>query len=238
MKRFRGKLWWIALAGVLLVEAFVFAWTRPDTKRWTGVPLLALDLGPAEGGGHRLVEQPERVAAVESQLSFAAGRCGVFLPLAEGETGRGLDFYYFEYEAGNPRFIYDVFGHAPEVCMRAIGASLHANHGQREVVVGGQPIAVRVLEFRSPVSAGPLWVMQMQWLPPEAPFQAGGSASSMRREKILSGLFGNPNPPARVLLAGASGYPTLEEAWADYERLLVSRLRVEAPGERDEERGG
>jgi hypothetical protein len=44
----------------------------------------------------------------------------------------------------------------------------------------------------------------------------------MREEKVKTGLFGNPKPPARVLLAGAMGYESLDAAWSAYEnRLLV-----------------
>jgi len=237
MKRFQGKLWWIALAGVLAVETFVFAWTRPDTKRWASVPLLALELEPAlfageatggngiAGQGYRYLDQPERLGGAVEQLSFARGVCGVFHPLEENSR-RALDFFYFEYEAGNPRFIHDVFGHAPEVCMRAIGATLQRQHPSRSIEADGSAAIVRVLEFRSPVAAGPLWVFHLTWLPEDAPFQASESASDLRREKLLSGLFGNPNPPARILLAGAVGYESLEEAWASFETQLVSRLRV------------
>jgi len=232
--------WRLAAVAVLAAEGFVLVWTQPDRKRWAEVAVLDLRLengtenpvGSAqpEGGGYRFVDQPERLDSVVEQLSYSEGRCGAFFGLDEAaKTNRALDFFYFEYEPGNPRFIHDVFGHAPEVCMRAIGATLQRQHGDRSVRVDGESIPVRILEFHSPVTSGPLWVMQMIWLPKEAPFQPDDKASTLRREKILSGLFGNPNPPARVLLAGARGYASLDEAWSSYERLLVSRLKIVAP---------
>lgn len=229
--RLKGRVWWIAALVVIFAELFVRFWMLPDTKRWAEVPLLTLVLAPEEertpDGRYRHVDQPERLGGAVEQLSFSRGQCGAFYPLVE-EIGsaKALDFFYFEYEPGNPRFIHDVFGHAPEVCMRAIGAVLQREHETREIVVSGKPVPVRVLEFASPVASGPLWVFQMIWLPPEAPFQPDDKASTLRREKLLSGLLGNPNPPARVLLAGSRGFESLDSAWEEYERLLVSRLVV------------
>ncbi len=230
-KKSRRWLWWTAAATLLLLEGFVYLRTIPERRRWANEPVLSLDLSAdiAEGN-HRYLDQPERLEGVNSQLSFTFGKCGVFLPRETSSDGRGtLDFFYLEYEPGNPRFIHDVFGHAPEVCLRATGATLKQEHPSRTIEVAGRSLKVLVLEFNSPVLSTPLWVFRLTWLPEGTPYDPYKAAYTLRREKLLSGIFGTPKPPARVLLAGASGYQSLEDAWREYEALLVSRLELRAP---------
>jgi hypothetical protein len=223
--------WWWAAAAVILAEGFVFLRTLPEKKRWAAEPVLALDLNEgAEAGDYRFHEQPERLEGAVEQLSFASGRCGVFSPkLKTGESMRSLDFFYFEYDPGNSRFIHDVFGHAPEVCLRATGAVLRQEHPSRHIEIAGRSLKVLILEFISPVSSGPMWVFRFTWLPEDVPYDPYEPAYTMRGEKFLSGILGSPKPPARVLLAGAMGYENLDAAWESYGRLLVDRLRVVAP---------
>lgn len=223
--------WWAAAAAVLLAEGFVFLRTLPEKKRWSTEPVLTLDLAEGtETGGYRFHEQPERLGGAVEQLSFASGRCGVFSPVVTaGQTLRSLDFFYFEYDSGNSRFIHDVFGHAPEVCLRATGATLRKEHPSRTIEIEGRSLKVLVLEFVSPVSSGPLWVFRFTWLPEGSPYDPYEPAYTMREEKFLIGILGRPKPPARVLLAGAMGYENLDKAWESYERLLVARLEIVAP---------
>ncbi len=228
----KTRFWWIAAAVILVAEMFVFLRSLPEKKRWAAEPVLTLDLDEAnrESGGYRFVDQPDRLGGAVEQLTFSKGQCGVFLPA--GQTGGGgpsLDFFYFEYEPGNSRFLHDVFGHAPEVCMRSTGAALKEEHPEREIVVEGRTMPVKVLEFVSPVSTSPLWFFRFTWLPESAPFKPYESTYTMREEKVKTGLFGNPKPPARVLLAGAMGYGSLDEAWSAYEKLLVSHLKITPP---------
>ncbi|MEM7601849.1 MAG: hypothetical protein AAF357_10595 [Verrucomicrobiota bacterium] len=230
------KTRWIymAIAALLIGEAFVFLYLRPEKSRWESSELLALNASedstlPAVG--YRLVEQADRLEAVESQLSYSDGFCGVFVPEAGvGGAARSLDFFYFEYEPGNPRFIHDVFGHAPEVCMKATGATLVGTHPSREIEVDGDSFVVRVLEFKSPVADQTLWIFKLTWLPEAAPYKATDELTTRRREKVLAALFGDPRPPARVLLAGARNYENLDAAWASFEKLLVTRLSIVQPG--------
>ena len=230
-KKSRRWFWWAAAAALLLLEGFVFLRTIPEKRRWAKEPVLNLDLSAvAEGGSHSFLEQPERLEGVNSQLSFTSGKCGVFMPREKSVDGSGsIDFFYLEYEPGNPRFIHDVFGHAPEVCLRATGATLKQEHPSRTITVGGRALKVLVLEFTSPILSTPLWVFRLTWLPEGTPYDPYKAAYTMRKEKLLSGIFGTPKPPARVLLAGASGYESLEDAWREYEALLVSRLAIIAP---------
>lgn len=231
-QKIKSRWWWWAAAGaVILAEGFVFLRTLPEKKRWAAEPVLALELTEgAEAGGYRFQDQPERLDGAVEQLSFATGRCGVFSPtLKAGEAMRSLDFFYFEYDPGNSRFIHDVFGHAPEVCMRATGAVLRQAHPSRHIEIAGRSLEVLVLEFISPVSSGPLWVFRFTWLPEDVPYDPYEPAYTMRGEKFLIGILGSPKPPARVLLAGAMGYENLDAAWESYERLLVDRLKIVAP---------
>ncbi|HQW28158.1 MAG: hypothetical protein KA152_08130 [Verrucomicrobiales bacterium] len=236
-KTSRNWFWWAAAGALLLSEGFVFLRSLPEKSRWAETPVLTLDLpydaarsdatGGQVSGNFHYLDQPERLQGAVEQLSFSSGRCGVFRPDETGDhSQRSLDFFFLEYAPGNPRFIHDVFGHAPEVCMRATGATLKKEHPSRHIEVAGRSLKVLVLEFVSPVSSSPLWVFRLTWLPEEAPFDPYDSANVLRERKLLSGIFGSPKPPARVLLAGAMGYENLEAAWESYGRLLVSRLKL------------
>lgn len=230
--RLKSRWWWWGAAGaVLLAEGFVFLRTLPEKKRWAAEPVLTLNLPEGtEAAGYRFHEQPERLDGAVEQLSFKTGRCGAFSPIASnGQDPRSLDFFYFEYEPGNSRFIHDVFGHAPEVCLRATGATLKAEHPSRPIEIAGRSLKVLVLEFISPVSSGPLWVFRFTWLPEDAPYDPYETAYLLREEKFRFGILGRPKPPARVLLAGAMGYKNLDDAWDSYQRLLVSRLDLQNP---------
>jgi hypothetical protein len=226
------RFWWLAAGLIVVAELFVFLRTIPERLHWAGEPVLKLELPEPQNGDdpYAFVEQSERLAGVEGQLSFAEGRCGVFVPKAHGENPkRALDFFYFEYDPGNSRFIHDVFGHAPEICMKATGAVLKQEHPPRYITIGGRSMKVLVLEFISPVSTLPMWVFRFTWLPEGLSYDPYNPVYLQRREKFFIGVLGDPKPPARVLLAGGIGYETLDEAWASYERLLVSRLKLVAP---------
>lgn len=230
------RFWWIAAGLIVAAELFVFLRTIPEKLHWAQEPVLKLELPEPENGNdpYALVEQPERLEGVTAQLSFAVGRCGVFVPKAHGNAPkRAMDFFYFEYEPGNSRFIHDVFGHAPEACMKATGAVLKQEHPSRFITIGGRSMKVLVLEFISPVSVEPMWVFRFTWLPDGVDYEPYDPVYVQRREKFLIGVLGDPKPPARILLAGGIGYKTLDEAWASYERLLVSRLKLVTPGTPD-----
>jgi hypothetical protein len=226
------RFWWAAAISLVVVELLVYARTIPETLRWTKEPVLSLDLPETlrdPQSGYEFLDQPERLKGVVEQLAFAKGRCGVFLPLVREGKRRTMEFFYFEYAPGNPRFIHDVFGHLPEVCMSATGAVLKQEHPSRSITVGGRSHKVLVLEFVSPLSTQPMWIFRMTWLPEGVPYDPYEMSYLLRSEKFLIGLTARPKPPARILLAGATGYETLDEAWASYERLLVSRLKIVAP---------
>lgn len=230
------RFWWIAAGLIVAAELFVFLRTIPEKLHWAQEPVLKLELPEPENGNdpYALVEQPERLGGAVQQLSYAEGRCGVFVPKADGKNPkRVMDFFYFEYEPGNPRFIHDVFGHVPEACMSASGAVLKQEHPSRFITIGGRSMKVLVLEFVSPLSPQPMWVFRFTWLPEGTPYDPYQIGYLMRQEKFLIGVLGQPKPPARVLLAGGIGYQTLDEAWASYERLLVSRLKLVTPGTPD-----
>ncbi len=219
---------------ILAAEGFVFLRSLPDKKRWASEPVLTLDLSETSGTGtYQFLNQPERLQGAVDQLSFSEGTCGVFHTRDSVTVGqRSLDFFYLEYDPGNPRFIHDIFGHAPEVCMRSTGATFKSEHPSRAITINGRSIKVLVLEFVSPVSSGPFWIFRMTWLPEGVPYEPYESAAQLRREqKLISGILGSPKPPARVLLAGALGYDSLDAAWSSYEQLLVSRLRMREPGD-------
>ena len=113
--------------------------------------------------------------------------------------------------------------------MRSTGAALKQEHPERTIVVEGRSMPVKVLEFVSPVSTSPLWFFRFSWLPENAPFKPYDTSYMMREAKVKTGLFGNPKPPARVLLAGAMGYESLDAAWSAYNRLLVDHLKITPP---------
>jgi hypothetical protein len=241
-------IWLIAAGGLILGELFVMSWRHLGTALWADTSVLTLAPpreGIGEGTGGSLSDspaapapvqyqsQPERLQGAIEQLSFSAGICGVFIPPDDpSNRSKSLDFFFLEYEAGNPRIVTDVFTHAPEVCMQASGALLKEEHPRRKIVVSGEEIPVRVLEFESPGTRLPLWVFRLTWLPQNSPYRQFESSSSLRREKFLSGLRLDSQPPARVLLAGARNYEKLEEAWLAFENLLVTRLSLEVPADR------
>ncbi len=246
------RYWWLAAAAILLIEGGVHLWLKPEQSQWDSVAVLELNIPdlaiisesgsvnlPDGGGSSHGVEtqfrfhnQPERLESANQQLSFAGGTCGVFLPNDNPTLSTpALELFYFEYDAGNPRFIHDVFGHAPEVCMKAIGAELRANHPSRIISVGDSSIPVRVIEFETPSLPSPLWVFKLTWVPEEAPYQPDDSASSLRREKILAGVLGNPRPPARVILVGARNFDSVDAAWRAYQAIVVDHLSLKQQNE-------
>lgn len=226
--------WWIAAAAILVAETFVYLRTIPEKRRWASAPVLALELPPdaptPTPGQDGFVAQPEKLGGSVQQLAYADARCGTFFPArAPGETSARLEFFYFEYDAGNPRFVHDVFGHLPEVCMNASGAVLKATHPSRQIEIDGRSHEVLVLEFVSPLSSQPMWVFRFTWLPEGVPYDPYDISYLKRDAKFLIGILGKPKPPARVLLAGAIGYDSIDEAWGEYERMLVSRLSLVSP---------
>lgn len=235
-------VWLIAAGALILGELFVMSWRHLGTAMWADTAVLTLD-PPPDGVGEtslpgspapvilsQFQSQPERLEGAIEQLSFSEGICGVFTPPGDlSNRSKSLDFFFLEYDAGNPRIVTDVFTHAPEVCMQATGAVLKQEHPRRQIVVSGEEIAVRVLEFEAPGTSLPLWVFRLTWLPHNSPYRQFESSSSLRREKILSGLRLDSQPPARVLLAGARNYEELEGAWTAFEELLVKRLSLMAP---------
>ncbi|MDF1824398.1 MAG: hypothetical protein P1U68_07135 [Verrucomicrobiales bacterium] len=224
---------------LLFAELAVFAFRAPEKQRWASTPVLKLDV-PAEmieestsdaglkAEGYRYASQPERLEGAVEQLSFSEGACGVFI--GADRAGKSMDFFYLEYEAGNPSYIDDIFGHAPEVCMSATGAKLRQKHPSRTIQVGDFSNKVDVLEFESPLNASTLWVFKLTWLPEDAPLKPSSGGGVTRRDKIRAGFSLKPRPPARILLAGARNYEGLDSAWAGFEELLVSRLRIVDPG--------
>lgn len=240
-------LGWLLVAAILFSELFAQWWFSPEQQSWAHTPRLTLHLpdpasnsdpavgksnsdSPAPSETFSFHPQPERLSGAVTQLSYSDAACGIFFePETLASTSPALDLFYFEYETGNSRFIHDVFGHAPEVCMSSTGAKLRKTHPTRDIEVDGQSIPVRVLEFESPLLPQPLWVFRITWLPEDAPFQAADSASSLRREKVLAAFYRNPRPPARVVLAGALNFDGLDSAWSAFESLVVSRLAITKP---------
>lgn len=229
------KLWWLGLGVLVLVELGVHYWLQPDDSRWDSSALLQLDLPDAtetpelRSIPYRFLDQSERLTPLSGQLSFSGGKCGLFVPEGPVHPGSAtVELFFFEYDAGNPLFIEDVLGHAPEVCMKASGASLIRTHPDRTVPVGNRALAVRILEFATPTSGNPLWIFRLTWLPEDTPYREIQNAAMMRRERILGGLSGNPRPPARVLLAGARNFASEEEAWTAFATLIGDRLHERA----------
>ncbi len=245
MPRIPRVVWLIAAGALILGELFVMSWRHFGTALWADTSVLTLDPppdgvgettlagSPAPVGLSQFQSQPERLEGAIEMLSFSEGICGVFTPPGDlSNRSKSLDFFFLEYEAGNPRIVTDVFTHAPEVCMRATGAVLQQEHPRRQIVVSGEEIAVRVLEFEAPGTSLPLWVFRLTWLPQNSPYRLFETSATLRREKILSGLRLDSQPPARVLLAGARNYEELEEAWTAFEELLVKRLSLTVPANR------
>ncbi|MAS96528.1 MAG: hypothetical protein CMO55_25345 [Verrucomicrobiales bacterium] len=233
------QIWWIGVVAIVATELFVIWWFSLEKTHWSETPRLAIrltEVAPSHATHRKensspelfsFVPQPDRLTGSIEQLSYSKAVCGMFL---KSETltaaSPAIDLFYFEYETGNPRFIHDVFGHAPEVCMRSSGAQLRQTHPPRNITVSGQSIPVRVLEFESPLLSDSLWVFRITWLPPDAPYQSTDSASSLRREKLLAAFYRNPRPPARVVLSGAMNFESLESAWSTFESVIGSRLEI------------
>ncbi len=235
---------WIGCGVLLMLELSVWILRSSEPARWKSTPTLQLTIpeipasvvtshastNPVEVV-YRFHEQPDRLTgAVEDQLAFSHGLCGAFLPQGNLTSKTPiLELFYLEYAAGNPRFIHDVYGHAPEVCMRATGAILQGSHPDRGIEVDGVSLPVRVIEFKTPQAFEPLWMFKLTWVPEEAPYQPDGIESSLRREKIQAGLSSSPRPPARVILVGARNFPDVDSAWKAYHRLVVESLSMEVP---------
>ncbi|MEM9016643.1 MAG: hypothetical protein AAGC68_06490 [Verrucomicrobiota bacterium] len=165
---------------------------------------------------------------MSGQLSFSTGLCGLFAPRSAplSSTTPTIEFFCFEYEAGNPHFIDDVLGHAPEVCMSASGATLENIHPNRVFQIGEQTTSIRVLEFTPALSEQPIWVFRLTWLPADSPYQPSSDGAALRKERILGALLGNPRPPATVVLAGARNFPDEASAWEAFRSLVLSRLEL------------
>jgi len=228
--------WLIAGALLCTIECVVAFWLKPDYSGWEETPLLQLQL-PDDGGevavlGHsfHFRDLPERLTELESQLSFTSGEAGFF---SRKDLARvhapAVEFFFFEFEPGSPNFINDVLGHAPEVCMEAGGAVLVATHPTREVVIAGQPLTIRQLEFERPSSSGRFHVFRTTWLPEGSFYETYADGKEQRLQRIRGALKGNPRPPARTLLAGMRNFASREEASRVFDELLVRRLALKAP---------
>jgi len=221
---------------LLIAELAVFAFRAPEKPRWASTPVMKLAV-PSNGdkensggslrksGKYQYTSQPERLKGAVEQLSFSDGTCGIFD--SGGRSGRSIDFFYLEYEAGNPSYIDDIFGHAPEVCMSAAGAKLRQKHPERTIQVGDYPSQVDVLEFEVPITGATLWIFKLTWVPDDAPLKPGSGV--LRKDKILAGFLLKARPPARLLLAGARNYEDLDAAWEAFEVLIGDRLYFEEP---------
>ena len=236
---------WVGVATVVTFELSVWFLRSSEPERWENAPRLTLSLPSAampvslinaESSEDRQIvyrfqEAPERLEGGAEQLAFTEGLCGSFIPGGELTNQSPLiDLFYFEYAPGNSRFIHDVYGHAPEVCMRSMGATLKRAHPDRFAEVESHKIPVRVLEFATPQSNSPLWVFKLTWVPEDAPYQPDGVETSLRKEKIQAGLLANPRPPARVILVGARNYPDEPSAWKAFSDLIVTNLSIGLAG--------
>lgn len=235
----KKPVWWIALGAIVLIELAVLAWLRPDHSQWESSKRLHIAVAqqnepvPVGAMDYHFLNQPERLTEISSQLSFSDGICGLFAPTGQpvhSDTAT-VELFYFEYKAGNPLFIEDVLGHAPEVCMKASGAILKEIHPERELTIEDQTLSVRVLEFETPLGNSPLWVFRITWLPEDSTYQAAEDAAMLRKERILGSMLGNPRPPARVILAGARNFGSEQSAWEAFDHLIGKQLTLRAPGE-------
>jgi hypothetical protein len=234
LPHFRAHRAWLLAAAILCtIELVVALWLKPEYSEWVNTPLLSLAL-PDDGASVIALEKPfqftnlpERLTELESQLSFSSGEAGMFrrddVARAHAPT---IEFFFFEFEPGNPNFINDVLGHAPEVCMEAGGAVLVATHPDREIEIEGQTLVVRQLEFERPASAGRFHVFRTTWLPEGSFYETYSDGREQRRQRILGALKGNPRPPARTLLAGLRNFASREEAARIFDELFVNRLEL------------
>lgn len=236
---------WVGVAIVVAFELCVLLFRSAEPSRWKETPRLNLYLPDSPVSvrignsdkeeeieiSYRFHEAPERLKEGADQLAFTKGLCGSFIPGGELSNRSPLiDLFYFEYAPGNSRFIHDVYGHAPEVCMQSMGATLRRTHPDRRIEVGGCSIPVRVLEFTTPQINSPLWVFKLTWVPEEAPYQPEGIETSLRKEKIQAGLLANPRPPARVVLMGARNFPDETSAWRAFSGLIGNHLSMSVHG--------
>lgn len=235
LPHFRSHRAWLIAGGILCaIELVVALWLKPEDTEWADTALLRLEL-PADGDTVSALEKPfhfrdlpERLTELESQLSFTSGEAGMF---SRQDLARvhapAIEFFFFEFEPGNPNFINDVLGHAPEVCMEAGGAVLVATHPHRRINIEGQEIVVRQLEFERPASSGRFHVFRTTWLPEGSFYETYADGREQRRQRIIGALKGNPRPPARTLLAGFRNFASREQAARVFDELLVKRLTLD-----------
>lgn len=206
---------------------------KPDYEEWSSIALLDLQL-PQDGDSRSAGEQvffytdlPKRLEDLKGSLSFDTGEAGLFL---SRDVARAyapvVEFFFFEFAAGNPQFINDVLGHAPEVCMEEGGADLITTHPIREFEVAGEKLSLRHLEFERPGAAGRYHVFRTTWLPEGSFYETYIDGREQRKQRIAGALKGNPRPPARTLLAGMRNFTSPREAREAFEGLLLDHLEM------------
>ena len=99
----------------------------------------------------------------------------------------------------------------------------------RYVTVGERQIPVRCLKYLEPVTASPLYVYKMVWLPEESPIQPRTDRPEKRPLWIQMALSRKPSPPGAAFLARVQREPDPDLAWEWVEREMISYLRLVDP---------
>ena len=222
------RIFWIASTLIALVECAVIFRSVAEKKVWSETPTLELkELNlQSTPGRYSFHENADRLEEASEQLSFASGLYGNFV-----SPENSMDFFFLRYEPGNPRFIEDIFGHAPDVCMRSTGATLRREHPQRTLSMNGSALPVRIFEFELPHTTKPLWVFRMTWIPEQSFYSRNQISDRSRLTKLAAGFRADSRPPARILLAAGRNFPELDESWTAFRELIGSHLSLNSqPG--------
>ena len=169
---------------------------------------------------------PAQRVSVDRLLGHDRSQCGVWRE--RNRPDRAVYYTWVEYDAGNTRYLKDLFGHPPEICVGKSGATMVAVHPDRVLRIEGQEIQVRHVEFVDPISAVPFQIFKFTWLPDDSALQPGQDGSdTMRLARLRAAVHGMPRTEARMLIATVIGASDPEDGWQRFDRAMMVALSIE-----------
>ena len=228
---FRG----IVVLAVLLIGGEVFRlWWFSASEAETVADHVAESLlhfdpevSSAKSGSKMLHRaDPEQAKIVDRLLGHDRSQCGVFQEGAQPNCQ--VNYIWVEYDAGNTRYLKDLFGHPPEVCVGKSGATPVAIHPDRMLEIDGQEISVRHVEFADPISGAPFQIFKFAWLPDDSALQPGRDGPDpLRLARLRAAVHGMPRTEARMLIATVFGAAGPEDGWQRFDHAMMAALSME-----------
>ena len=209
------RLWWFSDARALQATAAL----TPEVLQFH--PDAAASEVPSAWTHNTDVRQQK---IVDGLLGHDRSVCGTWQD--RSADFRWVHYTWVEYDAGNTRYLRDLFGHPPEVCVGKSGAKRLAIHPNRTLEIMGRELAVRHVEFADPISGIPFQIFKFVWLPEASPlqFDDGRSEQALRRARLNAAWHGMPRSEARMLIAVVVGADGAEQGWTQFERTVAASL--------------